>query len=255
MNAESKTGKGTFADRWTVVVGASSGIGAAVSQHMLSNDARVVAIGRSRERLISLSSRFPRAHVLLGDVSRPGEVRRLAGAVEAVTPRVDHLVISSGILKIGRLGDISEEEFDSVVSTNLKAPLFLIQAFLPVLRRGEGKSVVVLSSSLAHRGACGLSVYCASKGGVSSMVRAIAVELAPCGIRVNAVSPGHVDTPMISGLLSSPGSRAAVERRYPLGRIGSAEDVAALVAFLLSDASGWITGSDYVIDGGRMSGD
>jgi len=106
---------------------------------------------------------------------------------------------------------------------------------------------------LAHVGAPKMSVYCASKGGLSALVRALAVELAPLQIRINAISPGHVNTPMITGLLQSRENYIAIEKQYPLGRIGTPENIAGLVLFLLSSEASWITGVDYIIDGGRLA--
>ena len=143
----------------------------------------------------------------------------------------------------------SDEEIDGVLLDNLAVPQRVARAALGALARGG--SLVLVSSQLAHIGAPGYSSYCAAKGGIESLVRALAVEVGPDGVRVNAVAPGLVQTPMAYlGRDNFDELVPAIAERHPLRRIGQPEDIAAPVGFLLSDAARWMTGQTIVVDGG-----
>lgn len=243
----------SFIDKWAVIVGGSSGIGAAIAELLSSAGCHLILVGRNSRKLEMRAKTLRNAKIIQGDISELSEHHQLIMEISSYTKQIDYLVISSGIFMPLEFDQITESDWDCVLNTNLKGPFFLTQQILPLLKKGLGKSIVFISSALAHVGATESSSYCASKGGVSALVRALAVELAPIDIRVNAISPGHVDTPMIKDLLTSNESRNKIRQQYPLNRIGKASDVAHLVSFLLSNHAEWITGVDYSIDGGRSA--
>jgi NAD(P)-dependent dehydrogenase (short-subunit alcohol dehydrogenase family) len=237
-----------------VVVGGSSGIGKATAR-MLANDGDMVAlVARSKPRLDSAASDiFGKINTFAGDASFPSGVVDISQSLKERYSHVDYLVLSSGLFETCSITSLSEDHWDDVMNNNLKGPVFLVKSLLPLLKKGKGKSIVFVSSILAHVGAPNCLSYCAAKGGLSSVVRALASELAPLRIRVNSVSPGHVDTPMIRSLIRSNDEASKIAAQYPLQRLGEPDDIAGLIVFLLKKQSSWITGVDYLVDGGRTS--
>jgi NAD(P)-dependent dehydrogenase (short-subunit alcohol dehydrogenase family) len=237
-----------------VVVGGSSGIGKAISLKLSSAGASLILVSRDLNKLNQVARSLPGdTYIVSGDISCPAECTRVAQEIGKMISCIDHIVFSSGIFDMNDLQNLTEDHWDRVMNSNLKGPVFLTQALLPLIIAGNAKSIVFISSILAHIGDKSCLAYCASKAAISSIVRVMALELAHYGIRVNAISPGHVQTPMISSLLSDSGNLMEIKNKYPLGRIGSPEDVANFVLFLLSKESSWITGMDYIIDGGRSA--
>ncbi len=232
--------------RRILVTGASSGIGRAVAQLLVAAGARVLATGRRAEALEELDG----VRRFVSDLRDPGAPEACVAEGVDKLGGLDGVVHAAGTLVRGQdPRSSSDEEIDGILLDNLGVPQRIARAALGAL--GQGGSLVLVSSQLAHIGAPGYSSYCAAKGGIESLVRALAVEVGPDGIRVNAVAPGVVQTPMAyRGRENFDELVPAIAERHPLRRIGQADDIAGPVAFLLSDAARWMTGQTIVVDGG-----
>jgi NAD(P)-dependent dehydrogenase (short-subunit alcohol dehydrogenase family) len=180
------------------------------------------------------------------DVTDASRVRGLV----AELPRLDALVVSAGGNIPEPLLDVTEEHLDSLLDLNVRSAFLTVQAAARRMVEAGAGAIVLLSSQMGHVGAAGRTVYCTTKHAVEGLTKAAAVELAAHGVRVNAVAPTFVDTPMTAPFLAAPGFKASVERRIPLGRLGRVEDVAAAVVYLVSDAASLVTGTSLRIDGG-----
>ena len=232
--------------RRILVTGASSGIGRAVAELCVSQGARVLATGRRAEALDELDG----VRRFACDLLEPGAPEACVAACVEGMDGLDGVVHAAGTVLRGEdPRSTPDEQIDAVLGTNLALPLRVARAALGAL--GRGGSIVLLSSQLGRIGAPGYASYCAAKGGVDALVRALAVDVGPDGIRVNAVAPGLVRTPMAYfGRDNFDELVPAIAERHPLRRIGEPSDIAAPVAFLLSDAAAWITGQTIVVDGG-----
>ena len=232
-----------------MVTGASRGIGRAVAEALLGRGARVAAVARDREALASLARAAPdRVQVMVADLADTTARDRLVPQAAGALGGLDGLVQCAGVVRHASVGGITEADLEAMMAVNLRAPLFLAQQVAQLMRsQGGGGSIVNVASTLALAPAAGTAGYSASKAALVAVTRALALELAPSGIRVNAVAPGMVDTDMLAG---RPKERLA--EMHPLGRLGTPADVAAAVLHLL-DAE-WTTGTIHVIDGGLTAG-
>lgn len=236
--------------------GGTSGIGLAAAQLLLARGAQVMLMGRSEERgrkaLAELDA-GERAAFVAGDVRHPADCRRAVRETLAHFGRLTGLVCSAGIYVEGALEDLRPEVLDTVLDINVKGTMYLCQAALPALKQAHGSIVNVASDAGVH-GNYFCTAYCASKGAVVLFTRALALEVAHEGVRVNAIAPGDIMTPLTRGQLqASPDPEAALQEMasvYPLGRIGTPEEAAAVIAFLLSAQAGFVTGAVWRIDGG-----
>jgi NAD(P)-dependent dehydrogenase (short-subunit alcohol dehydrogenase family) len=193
-----------------------------------------------------------------GDVSREGNANKLI--VEAIKAfgRLDILVNNAGVFRGGTLSDMHEEDYDYVLDINLKGTWFMCKFGSRAIKESGGGSIVNVSSFLAVRGAKGMpsSAYSAAKAGVLGLTKALAVELAPNKIRVNAVLPAVIRTPILNYLADREGVEKMIQQLkkvHPLGRVGEAEDVARAIVFLSRPENNWITGAELSIDGGRAA--
>jgi glucose 1-dehydrogenase len=166
---------------------------------------------------------------------------------------VDILVNNAGLEKKSDFVDVTEEDYDRVLGVNLKGPFFLTQAFVRRLQ-GVGRAGRIVNISSVHEDLAfpGFASYCASKGGMRMLMRNLAVELGPEGFTINNVAPGAIVTPMNKSLLDDKPKLNALLANIPLGRLGTTDDVAGLVAFLASDEAAYITGSTFIVDGGLI---
>lgn len=231
-----------------LVTGASRGIGKRVAEDLAADGHEVFALSRRPHE-----TGHGRIQAVAVDVASPDSVSEMAKSVAGRAPVLDGLVNAAGIIRSARLGAETPEGFDAVMRTNLIGTMLVTRAVLPLLAR-PGGAVVNVTTSLLGRPMPGLTAYIASKGAVLGFTRALAIELAAEGIRVNSVSPGLVRSDIwTSAGMSDADYTAYLERRaatYPLGRIGEPADVSAAIRHLLDPASGWVTGIDMAVDGG-----
>jgi 3-oxoacyl-[acyl-carrier protein] reductase len=232
------------------VTGGSRGIGRAVCRALDAEGARILLhYGRNRpaaqQTLAGLKQ--PGARLVEADLNSSQAVSDAVAGLDA--ERIDILVNSAGVWKPTPLGTTQEATLDEILNVNIKGLFWLTQSVLPRLSRGA--RIVNISSTAGRVGiAGGRSVYGASKAAVDSLTRNWALELAPRGIRVNAVAPGYVETDMTAEHLGDPETRERALQRHPLGRLGTAEDVARAVVFLCTEDGGFITGQSINVSGG-----
>jgi NAD(P)-dependent dehydrogenase (short-subunit alcohol dehydrogenase family) len=236
--------------RLALVTGAGRGIGRACALALAEAGADLVAVSRTRADLDDLareaSALGRRVEPVVCDVTDAARLRREIAAL----PRVDVLVACAGTNVPEPLLEVSDEKLDALLRLNVRAVFVTLQAAARRMVEAGGGSIVLISSQMGHVGAPGRSVYCATKHAVEGLAKAAAVELAPHGVRVNAVAPTFVETPMTAPFFADEAFRADVEARIPLGRIGRVEDVTGAVVYLASDASALVTGTSLLVDGG-----
>jgi 3-oxoacyl-[acyl-carrier protein] reductase len=250
----------TLQNKTALVTGASRGIGRATAAALARAGAHIlVHYGRSKQEAESLVAEIKtkggRADAVSADLGTPDGASLLVRQVHSIVgDRLDLLVLNAGVSKAARIADYTVEDFDSLFATNVRGPFFLVQQLLPLL--GEGSSVVVISS-LGARSVVGkpgldnpsILAYASTKGALETLTKYWATILGPCGIRVNAVAPGVIDTEMSNFTKTEAGREVALGMQA-LKRLGKPEDVADVVAFLVSDAARWITGASIPVDGG-----
>ena len=227
-----------------VVTGASRGIGRACAQALAEAGATVVSVARAGEALDEAAASLPGGRAIACDVTRPEQV----AACFAQVPHVDVLVNSAGGNLPEPFLDVTEEHLRGLLDLNLMGTFRMTQAAVP--KMGDGGSIVNVSSDLGHVGMAGRTVYCAAKHGVEGLTRALALELAPSGIRVNSVGPTFIDTALTRPYFADPAFLEETLGRIPMHRIGRVEEVAAAVLFLASPASSLVTGAGLLVDGG-----
>ena len=246
-----------FAGLSVLVTGASSGIGRACALALGGEGAHVALAGRRRARLdeaaASIDRSGARTLVLEGDVRDEATCARWAQACDSVFGGLDGLVNAAGVIGNGAIDATAPEEWDRVMDSNTRSIFLMTRAAAEALKKKKG-SVVNLSSVAGSRPYAGLAAYCVSKAAVDMITRCAALDFAPHGVRVNAVNPGVVVTELHTVANAVADYAAFLERgktTHPLGRVGQPDEVAALILFLLSKESGWITGACMPIDGGR----
>jgi NAD(P)-dependent dehydrogenase (short-subunit alcohol dehydrogenase family) len=244
--------------RAALVTGGSSGIGRAVALKLSAMGAAVALTGRRSEPLdevvAAVQAQGGRA------LAVPGDARDVAHAEDAVRRTVAEfgglhvLVNNAGVIGAGPLEETSTEEWDRIVDIDLKGPFLFARAAIPHLKAAEGACIVNVSSVAGRRPFIGIGPYCVAKAGLDRFTECLALELAPHGIRVNAINPGVVRTDLHNASGAVDDYDAFLERSketHPLGFVGEPEDAAELVAFLAADRSRWITGGLFPLDGGR----
>jgi glucose 1-dehydrogenase len=237
-----------------IVTGAGTGIGHAIAERLGGAGAAVcVSYLGGEQEARALAAKLPRAIAVQTDVSKAADVTAMVERTRAELGGVDVLVNNAGIEKEIPFLEIDEETWDRTLAVNLKGAFLCAQAAGRVMRdAGGGGSIVNISSIHEDLPFPGFAPYCAAKGGLRMLMRDIAVELAPHRIRVNNVAPGAIATPMNEPTLQDPEKRAKLESIIPLGRVGRPQDVAEVALFLASDASAYVTGSTYYVDGGMI---
>jgi NAD(P)-dependent dehydrogenase (short-subunit alcohol dehydrogenase family) len=233
----------SLAGRTALVTGAGRGIGRGCALALAGAGADVVAVSRSRAPLDELASV---ARPVVCDVTDSARVREVIGGLD----RLDVLVAAAGANFPEPLLDVSDEHLDALLDLNVRAVFVAVQAAARRMVASGAGSIVLVSSQMGHVGAPRRTVYCTTKHAVEGLTKAAAVELAPHGVRVNAVAPTFVDTPMTAAFLADESVRAEVESQIPLGRIGRVDDVTGAVLYLASDAAALVTGTSLLVDGG-----
>jgi NAD(P)-dependent dehydrogenase (short-subunit alcohol dehydrogenase family) len=231
-----------------VITGGSSGIGFATAQLFVTAGAHVVITGRAQSRLDAAVAQLgPNATAIRGDVGSAADVTELA---DQVAEPIDALFVNAGVVHTGLLESMPEEQYDETFAVNVKGAYLTVQKLAPKLRSGAG---VVLTTSTANViGMPATSAYAASKAALRSMARTFSAELLPRGVRVNAISPGPIDTEILAaGMSAAEAAQFKADRaaENPMGRMGTPEEIARAVAFLAFDAT-YTTGIELVVDGG-----
>jgi glucose 1-dehydrogenase len=241
-----------------IVTGAGTGIGQAIAARLGAEGAKVIVdyVGKSdgAEETLRLIERCGAdGEIVMADITRMDDVRRLIDAAWNRFGSADILVNNAGMEIKSDFWDTTEEDYDRVMQVNLRGAFFLSQAFVRRLRDAKKPGRIVNISSV-HEDMTfpGFATYCSSKGGLRMLMRNLAVELGPLGITVNNVAPGAIQTPINKALLEDKPKLNALLAKIPLGRLGTPEDVAGLVAFLATDDAAYVTGATFVIDGGLM---
>ncbi len=254
------------AGRAAFVTGASSGIGRAVAGLLAAEGASVAVNAPSPQEAQaaaeSISADGGKAIAAAADVRDGSAITAAIGDAVQAFGGLDVLVTSAGIQRYGTVTETAEETWDEVFAVNVKGTYLAARAALPYLRRGGAGAIVVVSSVQAHATQAGVAAYAASKGALLALTRSMAIDEAPHKVRVNAVCPGSVDTPMLrrSAALFSDGSPDAVQhvidqwgRSHPLGAAATPAEVAQVVSFLASERASFVTGEDVRVDGGLLA--
>jgi NAD(P)-dependent dehydrogenase (short-subunit alcohol dehydrogenase family) len=245
--------------RSALVTGGASGIGFAAAHLMYANGARVVIAGKDADKLEAARKKIGEDVLALqADVLSRASLATMVSKIEKARGGLDVLFANAGVAYVTPLATTTEDAYDTLMDTNVKSVFFTVQAVEPILR--EGASVILNTAWLNQVGVPGRAVLSASKAAVRSFARTFSAELLARRIRVNAVSPGLIDTPILRGVGQSerPGQTDAEFKEYlagaakqiPIGRLGCPEEIAAAVLFLASDASSYMLGSELVVDGG-----
>jgi NAD(P)-dependent dehydrogenase (short-subunit alcohol dehydrogenase family) len=231
-----------------VVTGGSAGIGLGTAKRFAAEGAQVYITGRRQSELDkAVAAIGGNVTAVRGDTSNLRDIDRIYQTVRDEAGRIDVLFVNAGFYEFGKFGEITEEHFDNTFSTNVRGLLFTVQKALPLLSKGS--SVILVGSIASIKGFEAFSVYNATKAAVRSFARSWIVDLKGRGIRVNVLSPGHIDTPGLSVLMTDQ-QKAGVLANVPLGRLGTPYEMGRAAVFLASDESSYVNGVELFADGG-----
>jgi NAD(P)-dependent dehydrogenase (short-subunit alcohol dehydrogenase family) len=243
----------TLAGKIAVISGGNSGIGLAIAQRFVAEGARVFIFGR-RQAQLDEAVKLIRRNVtaIQADVTNLNDLDRVAAAVTAQKGAVDIIVSNAGLTEQASIDSLTLDHFDKTFNLNARGPVFLVQKLLPLMT-GRG-SIILVSSAMHVMGIPGHTAYAATKAALRSYARTWAAEFKDRGIRVNTLSPGVTDTPILDSQSATPEEREALVNMYlsmiPIGRLARAEEIASAALFLASDQSSYMTGADLMVDGG-----
>jgi len=245
-------------DKIAIVTGAGSGIGRAIAAAMIGEGARVVLVGRRKDRVEEVAREAGgSAMALAADVSKQDEIVRVLQETVRAFGGINVLVNNAGILHPGTAEQITEAQWDETFNTNVRGIWLLSRAVLPHLRKAGGGSIINVASVLGINGARNRVAYAASKGAVVLLTKCMAIDHGHENIRVNAICPSFVETELTAAYLKTTVDPDAVRRErisvHPIGRLGQPEDTAGLAVYLASDESSWVTGATLPVDGGYLA--
>lgn len=231
-----------------LITGGASGIGLASAQRLIDEGAFVFITGRRQDVLDNAAEALgSNARAVQADVTKPKDLDRVFETIQKEKGRLDVLVANAGVGEFASLGQITEEHYDYIFDINVKGTLFTVQKALPLMKNGG--SIILTGSTVGSMGTPAMSIYSASKAAVRNLVRSWAHDLRGTGIRVNVMSPGPTKTDKLMELLPSE-ALSEMNRTVPLERLGDPKETAGAVAFLASDDSSFMTGSEVFVDGG-----
>lgn len=251
-----------FAEMTAVVTGGGSGIGKATAMLLAKEGANVIISGRTKEKLvdavedINQQTGEERVAFFVADSTKEEDVQGLARFIDDQYLGLDIVINNAGGSLQSKILDTSVEEWDMVQEANLKS-VFVVSKILGKVMvegqvKGGNRAIVNIASLSGHKAASHLPHYSSAKAAVINFTRALALELAPYGIRVNSVSPGFAETPLTEGSLTNERFMQSIKRNTALGRIGTSEEIAKVIAFAASSDASYMTGSDLLVDGGWM---
>ncbi|KKK36997.1 short-chain dehydrogenase [Mesobacillus campisalis] len=254
-----------FADCVAVVTGAGSGIGKAAAARLASEGAKVILVGRTRSRLeeaarnINSTRKLPAAEVFPADVTDEEDLKELAQHIEEHYGDLHILINNAGGSSHSKILETEAREWDRIQEVNLKSVFLTAKILGKVMIQGaernrveDNRAIVNVASLSGHQAGAHIPHYSAAKAGVLNLTRSLALELAQHGIRVNSVSPGFIETPLTEQGLQNEKFVKAIERNTALRRVGKAEEIASIIAFIASSEASYMTGSDVLADGGWL---
>lgn len=243
-----------------IVTGAGTGIGRACALAMAREGARLALVGRREEKLQDLAKEIGNSASVIpvaADVSKRAEIENLVARTIAEFGSLNVLLNNAGVLHVGNVEQITEEQWDETFNTNVRGLWLLSRAVLPHLRKAGGGSIINVASVLGINGARNRASYAPSKGAVVLLTKCMAIDHGHENIRVNAICPSFVETDLTAAILSTASDPQAMRRErvagHPIGRLGKPEDIAGLAVYLASDESSWVTGSLFPVDGGYLA--
>lgn len=240
---------GQFEGKFALVTGAGRGIGRACALRLAAGGAHVLAMARTAGDLDALVAEGNgKIEAMIGDVRDDATI-----AAIAALPRLDILVNNAGTNKLQPVLEVDTDTLDMLIDLNIRAAFRVAQAAAQVMAAQGSGAIVIMSSQMGHVGGPRRSVYSMTKHAMEGLTKAMALDLAPRGIRVNAVAPTIVETPMTKPFFEDPAYAAAAKAMIPLGRVAQPEDIAEAVAYLASDAAGMVTGTSLKVDGGATA--
>jgi len=243
----------TLESRHAAITGGNSGIGLAIARAFRDEGAEVAILGRDATTLQAAASDLgPGTVATQGDVSNTADLNRFYAEIDSAFGGLDVLVVNAGVYSASPVDETTPEFFDQMSAVNFRGAFFTVQRALPLLR--EGASVILVTSTINESGVPGLAVYAATKAAVRSLARSLAAELMPRKIRVNALSPGIIDTPIFDRLGMEDQQveelKSDLVGQVPMGRLGTPAEIARAAVFLASDDSSYVTGCELPVSGG-----
>lgn len=247
-----------LAGKTAIITGGNSGIGLATAAEFIAQGAKVIITGRNEQAINEAVKLLGNeAQGIISDANKMTDIATLGASIKALTDHIDIVVINAGIGKFNSLDQMTEEMYDEIMNINFKGAYFSLQQLLPLIN--DGGSIVLNTSINAHIGMAGATVYAASKAALLTLAKNLSAELLPRKIRVNAVSPGPVVTPIhtaeklqiTDAQLQEMGQ--GILQQIPVGRFGAAEEIAKTITFFASDDSSFILGAELIVDGGMAT--
>lgn len=231
-----------------VITGGNSDIGYATAKKLKEKGAHIIITGRRKEAIEKAADEL-NATAMIADQSKLNDIENLVSQVKQQFRKVDILLINAGITKFSTIEQTTESLFDEIMNVNFKGAFFTLSRFIPLLN--DGASVIMLSSTSATISPQSASIYAASKAAVNAVVKIAALELASRKIRINAVSPGPIATEIMDKIGLNEELENHLIQSIPMGRMGKAEEVADMINYLTSENAGFLTGANFLVDGGQ----